>query len=85
MASGISKFIGDIDIGDMVVTHDGDHREVLETFVYDVDEELLELEMDDGRKITCTKDHKILVRLDDGSEVFIAADEIPEGAELVDI
>jgi len=85
MASGISKFIGDIDIGDMVVTHDGDHREVLETFVYDVDEELLELEMDDGRKITCTKDHKILVRLDDGSEAFIAADEIPEGAELVDI
>ena len=85
MASGISKFIGDIKPGDMVVTHDGDHREVLETFAYDVEEELLELEMDDGRKIVCTKDHKILVKLDDGSDIFIAADEIPEGAELVDI
>jgi len=85
MANGVSKSIRDINIGDIVVTHDGDHKEVLDTFVYDVDEELLELEMDDGRKITCTKDHKILVKLDDGNEIFIAADEIPEGAELVDI
>jgi hypothetical protein len=85
MANGISKFIEDIKPGDMVVTHDGSHREVLETYDYDVEEELLELEMDDGRKIICTKDHKILVRLDDGEEVFVAANEIPEGAELVDI
>jgi len=85
MASGISKFIGDIVPGDMVVTHDGSYREVLETFVYDVEEDLIELEMDDGRKIVCTKDHKILVKFEDGNEVFVAADEIPEGAELVDI
>lgn len=85
MASGISKFIGDIIPGDMVVTHDGEHREVLEAYQYDVNEEMLELEMEDGRKIVCTRDHKILVKLENGNESFMAAEDIPEGAELVDI
>lgn len=53
------KLIEDIQVGDIVQGEYG-WNEVENKFVYDVNEELVILELDDNRKITCTKDHKIL-------------------------
>lgn len=55
------KFIEDIQVGDIVQGEYG-WNEVENKFVYDVNEELVILELDDNRKITCTKDHKILTK-----------------------
>jgi intein/homing endonuclease len=35
---------------------------VIDVLLYDVDEEIVELEMEDGRIISMTKDHKVLTR-----------------------
>lgn len=55
------KFIEDIQVGDIVQGECG-WNEVEDKFVYDVNEELVILELDDNRKITCTKDHRILTK-----------------------
>lgn len=55
------KFIEDIQVGDIVQGECG-WNEIEDKFVYDVNEELVILELDDNRKITCTKDHKILTK-----------------------
>jgi len=54
--------IKDIKIGDFVISHDGTKQKVINTLTYEVNEEMLEIEMEDGRKISCTKDHKILTK-----------------------
>lgn len=55
------KFIKDIVRGDIVRGEYG-WNEVESKFIYNVDEFLIELELDDGRKIVCTQDHKILTK-----------------------
>jgi intein/homing endonuclease len=54
--------IKDIKIGDIVISHDGTKQKVVNTLTYEVHEEMLEIEMDDGKKISCTKDHKVLTK-----------------------
>ena len=53
------KNIEDIAIGDIVISHDNTSNTVYNTLIYQVDEELIELELENGLKIRCTKDHKI--------------------------
>lgn len=62
MSDGFCAPIETIEIGDEVLDAYGDVRSVLNTMCYKIDEEIVELEFEDGRKISCTKDHEILTR-----------------------
>lgn len=55
------KFIQDIQVGDVVQGEDG-WNEVEDKFIYNVNEFLVKLELDNGKEIICTKDHKILTK-----------------------
>lgn len=54
------KQIQDIDIGEFVYTKDEKLHEIINKFIYDVDEELLQLQVEDKFIDGITKDHKIL-------------------------
>lgn len=60
MRKGNLKKIQDVEIGNTVIDAFGCARKVLETFEYDIDEEILEIEFEDETVISCTPDHKIL-------------------------
>jgi len=60
MADEMFAEIENILVGDKVIDAFGKEQTVENTFEYDVDEECIELEFDDGRVIKCTKDHEIL-------------------------
>ena len=55
------KFIQDIQVGDIVQGEDG-WNEVEDKFIYNINEFLVKLELDNGKEIICTKDHKILTK-----------------------
>lgn len=60
--SGLSKKIEDFKIGDFVLAHDGSTQEVIDVLTFERDEEMLELEFDNGINIKCTKDHKFYTK-----------------------
>lgn len=81
---GIPKFIGQIRKGDIVISHDSSKQKVLDVFEYDVDEELVEVDMDKGRKIKCTLNHKIWVNTSHG-RVWKEAKDIQVGDDIVEV
>jgi hypothetical protein len=78
------KDIQEIKIGEIVFSHDNTLNEVENTLQYDVNEEIIEIEMIDGRKISCTLDHKILIKRN-SQTMWVRADEIVEGEEIIDV
>jgi len=78
------KNIEDIKVGDFVLSHDRTWNEVENTLEYDCDEEILELETEDGRVISCTNNHEILINRE-GERVWIRADELSVGDDVVDL
>jgi len=80
MSDGSNKPIQDIVVGDEVVTLFG-NQEVLETFQYD-DKETLTIEFEDGYSVTCTPNHKFLLKIDD-EMVWVEAQDIIEGSKVV--
>jgi DNA polymerase-3 subunit alpha len=60
MSDGLYKHIANVQVGDTVVDAFGDIRRVYDTLCYDVDEEILELEFENGKIVRCTQDHKFL-------------------------
>lgn len=70
--------IKDINSGDYVYSHDGSIQEVLEKWDYDIDEEIITLEFDDGTIFSCTKDHKILTT----NRGWVAAEDLLETDEF---
>lgn len=81
MPDGIFSPIETIEIGDEVLDAYGDSRRVLNTMCYEIDEEIVELEFEDGIKITCTKDHEILTR----NRGWVKAIDINEEDDVNDI
>lgn len=57
-----------------VYTHDGSIQKVLNSWEYDIDEEIVELEFEDGTIISCTKDHKFFTK----NRGWVAADELKD-------
>lgn len=55
------KYIEDVEIGDIVQGEVG-WNEVENKFIYNVNESLIKLELDNGKEIFCTEDHKILTK-----------------------
>lgn len=62
LADGSYKSISDIQIGDVVVDANSVPQNVLDHFVYDVEEELLLLEFENGITVRCTKEHEFLTQ-----------------------
>ena len=62
MADGMYAPIETIEIGDKIIDAFGDIKTVVNTLEYDIDEDTIELEFEDGRKIRCTLDHEILTK-----------------------
>jgi len=73
--------IDTIEIGDKVIDAFGDERSVIDTLDYDIEEDIIELEFDDGRKIECTLDHEILTE----NSGWVHAKDLTEDDEIVDI
>ncbi len=59
MSDGYHAPIETIQIGDKVIDAFGKEQEVVNRFEYDVNEDIIELEFNDGRVIKCTQDHEI--------------------------
>lgn len=81
MADGMHAPIGTVKVGDVVKDAAGADQKVLEVFRYQVDEDILELEFDDGRKVKCTKDHKFLTK----NRGWVEAQHLTEDDELVTV
>ena len=78
------KNISDVKKGDKVLSYDGKYHNVSKKLEYDIDEEVIEINMEDGRKIICTHDHKIHIKR--GSElVWIKAENLTTDDEIYDI
>lgn len=60
MADESLKEIKDIQVGDEVKNYYFGKAKVEHKFEYDIDEEIVELEFDDGNKMRLTKDHEVL-------------------------
>lgn len=52
--------IGSINIGDLIIDANGDKQKVYNKLEYNIDEEIIELELENNKIIRCTKDHKFL-------------------------
>lgn len=81
MSDGMYAPIETIGIGDEVFDAYGDIRKVIDTLEYDVEEDIIELEFDDGRKIRCTLDHEILTV----NRGWIQAKDLTEEDEISEI
>jgi len=78
------KKIQDISLGDRVLSHDNNYHEILGLHQYKIEEEIVEIEMEDGRTISCTLDHKILVEKY-GERKWIKSQNLIAEDEIVDL
>lgn len=81
MADGLFSEIESIKLGDEVVDAYGEKQIVLDKFEYDIKEEIVELEFDNGKKIRCTKDHKFLT----SNRGWVAADDINDHDDVLEV
>lgn len=79
-----TKPIIDVNVGDKVLSYDKKYHDVIDKMEYDVNEEVIEIEVEDGRVIKCTLDHEIHV-VRDGALVWVKACELKEGDDIYDI
>lgn len=71
--------IEDIKIGDKVLTHKGNYREVYDTVKYTYKGKLIRI----NGNITCTPEHKIFVKDKDGTCRWVEAQDLTTSYELV--
>jgi DNA polymerase-3 subunit alpha len=79
--SGLRKSVEDFSVGDKVLAHDGSEQKIVATLEFDRDEEIIELEFDNGVKIECTKDHKFFTR----NRGWVIAEELCGEDEFDDV
>lgn len=79
-----NKEICEIQIGDFVLSHDRKYHEVINKFVYDIKEEIIEIELEDGRTIECTLDHEILINRN-GKEMWVQAQNLTDEDDIIDL
>ena len=78
------KEIADIKKNDKVLAYDGEFHEVVDTMVYDINEEIIDIELDDERAFSCTLDHKIHV-VRKGELEWVEAQHLTKDDEIYDI
>lgn len=75
------KRIDEITVGNQVYDADTNVGDVVEVFQYDVDEDLIELEFDDGTAVRCTQDHKFLTH----NRGWVAACDLNDDDDIVEV
>jgi len=70
--------------GEFVLSYDGQYHEVLNKFEYEVEEEIFDIELEDGKVISCTNNHKIHV-VRDGELVWVEAQDLSENDDIYEI
>lgn len=77
------KQISQVAPGDVVIDKDGDYQKVIETFSYDIDEPLVEIQAPANKMFgsypTCTLDHRVLVCRLNGSYDWVEASRLKKG------
>lgn len=58
LIDGNFKAIKNVIIGDVVISHDNTANKVIDVLSYEVKEEILDLEFENGKIISCTKEHE---------------------------
>ena len=81
LADNSMKPIQEVTIGDEVISHDGTTNVVLHTLSYDVSEDIIELEFEDGRIISCTSDHKFFT----SNRGWVKAIDLNEEDDVVEV
>jgi DNA polymerase-3 subunit alpha len=81
MSDGLFTEIESIKIGEEVLDAYGKKQTVLDKFVYEVNEEIVQLEFDNGKKIRCTKDHKFLT----SNRGWVVADQIHDDDDILEV
>ena len=79
LSNGNYKEISEIEINDKIKNRYNKETKVKNIFVYDINEELVELEFENNIIIQCTKDHEFLTE----NRGWVKADEINENDEIV--
>ena len=81
MADRSEKMISDIQIGDHVLDAYNEEQIVVDKFEYDVEEEIVELEFENGKIVRCTKDHKFLT----SNRGWVEAQNLSDEDDVVEI
>ena len=81
MSDGMYAPIETVHPGDEVIDAFGNNQHVINRFEYDIEEEVIELEFDNGKKITCTLDHEILTN----NRGWVAAKDLTEYDDVVEV
>jgi DNA polymerase III subunit alpha len=81
MSDGMYAPIETIKEGDEVIDAFGDNRRVINKFEYDIEEDIIELEFDNGKKISCTLDHEILTK----NRGWVAAKDLTDEDDVVEV
>lgn len=81
MSDGLYCPISAINIGDQVLDHESNPKVVQDVYVYDVDEDLIELTLENGKMIACTADHLILTT----NRGWVAAKDLTEDDDLSEV
>lgn len=87
LANGEERFVSEIEKGDMILSFSEDEQdfvpsEVLDVLIQEPTDKLewFDLELDNGRTITCTEDHPILT-----SEGWVQAKDLTENHEIISV
>jgi intein/homing endonuclease len=78
---GEFKKIENIQIGDMVISHDNSIQQVLNTLSYNVDEEIIEIEFENGKTVRCTKEHEFFT----SNRGWVSAKDLNEEDDIVEV
>lgn len=81
MADGSLKPIETVEVGESVIAHDGSTQPVIDTYHIEKPQEIVDLEFDNGVKISCTGDHRFFTK----NRGWVRADEIAEEDEFDDV
>lgn len=75
LSNGTEIPINEISVDSKVITYNGSEKRVLDRFKYYTEEKCLDLFLSNGRKISCTKDHKIYHK----TKAYTPAEELEVG------
>lgn len=81
MSDGHYKAISLINIGDVIVDAFGNNEKVYDILEYNIDEEIIEMEFENGKVIRCTKDHKFLTK----NREWVEAQFLNEDDDIIEV